>query len=150
MADDTKKKNKAAADKPAKAKATPKAAKAANSKAKKVANAPEASRAVLKNVRIGPRKVRLVLGLVRGKPVQYALDLLKVTNKKAAPIVAKMITSALANAKEKATVDVDRLVVGECFANGGTSMKRWLPRAQGRATPIQKRSSHITVKLKEI
>jgi len=109
-----------------------------------------ASKAVLKNVRIGPRKVRLVLGLVRGKPVQYALDLLKLTNKRAAPIVYKMIQSAVANAKDKSTVDVDRLIVGECFANGGTSLKRWLPRAQGRATPIQKRSSHVTIKLKEI
>lgn len=109
-----------------------------------------ASKSVLKNVRIGPRKVRLVLGLVRGKPVQYALDLLKLTNKRAAPIVYKMIQSAVANAKDKSTVDVDRLIVGECFANGGTSLKRWLPRAQGRATPIQKRSSHVTIKLKEI
>jgi large subunit ribosomal protein L22 len=87
---------------------------------------------------------------VKGKPVQYALDLLKMTNKKAAPIVAKMIESAIANATNKSTVDVDRLVVSEGFVDGGTSLKRWLPRAQGRATGIQKRSCHITIKLKEI
>ena len=110
----------------------------------------EASRAVLRDIRIAPRKIRLVVDMVRGKPVQYALDLLKITNKKAAPVVAKMIASAIANAKDKSTVDVDRLVVSEGFVDGGTSLKRWLPRAQGRATPMQKRSSHITIKLKEI
>ena len=110
----------------------------------------EASRAVLKNLRIAPRKVRLVVNLVKGKPVQYALDLLKVTNKRAAPVVAKMIQSAVANATSKQSVDVDRLVVSEGFVNGGSSLKRWLPRAQGRATPLQKRTSHVTIKLKEI
>jgi large subunit ribosomal protein L22 len=110
----------------------------------------EASRAVLKNLRIAPRKVRLVVELVKGKPVQYALDLLKVTNKRAAPVVAKMIQSAVANATSKQSVDVDRLVVSEGFVNGGSSLKRWLPRAQGRATPLQKRTSHVTIKLKEI
>ncbi len=110
----------------------------------------EASKAVLKNLRIAPRKVRLVVNLVKGKPVQYALELLKNTNKRSAPIVAKMIVSAIANATNKATVDVDRLIVSEGFVDGGTSLKRWLPRAQGRATPIQKRTSHITIKLKEI
>ena len=110
----------------------------------------EAARAILRNLRIAPRKVRLVVNLVKGKRVQEALDLLKLTNKKAAPVVAKMIRSAVANATDKATVDVDRLVVGEGFVNGGTSLKRWLPRAQGRATGIQKRTSHVTIKLEEI
>jgi large subunit ribosomal protein L22 len=110
----------------------------------------EASKAVLRNLRIAPRKVRLVVNLVKGKPVQYALDLLKLTNKKAAPVVYKMIQSAVANATDKSTVDVDRLIVSEGFVNGGTSLKRWLPRAQGRATGIQKRTSHVTIKLKEI
>jgi len=110
----------------------------------------EASRAVLRNVRITPRKARLIVDLVRGKPVQYALDLLKLTNKRAAPMVYKMIASAIANATDRATVDVDRLIVSEGFVNQGPSMKRWLPRAQGRATPIVKRTSHITITLKEI
>lgn len=111
---------------------------------------PEASRAVLRNIRIAPRKVRLVVNLVKGKPVQHALDLLKMTNKRAAPVIYKMIQSAIANATDKSTVDVDRLIVGDSFVDGGTSLKRWLPRAQGRATGIQKRTSHITIKLKEI
>lgn len=110
----------------------------------------EASKVVLRNLRIAPRKVRLVVNLVKGKPVQYALDLLKVTNKRAAPVVYKMIQSAVANATNKSTVDVDRLVVSEGFVNGGQSMKRWLPRAQGRATGIQKRTSHVTIKLAEV
>ena len=114
------------------------------------AGSSEASRATLRNLRVAPRKVRLVVELVKGKPVQYALDLLKLTNKRAAPIVYKMIQSAIANAKDKSTVDVDRLIVSEGFVNGGTSLKRWLPRAQGRATQIQKRTSHITIKLREI
>ncbi len=110
----------------------------------------EASRAVLKNVRIAPRKVRLVVNLVKGKQVQYAMDLLKLTNKKAAPVVYKLIQSAVANASQDSTVDVDRLIVSEGFVDGGASLKRWLPRAQGRATGIQKRTSHVTIKLKEI
>lgn len=110
----------------------------------------EASKVVLRNLRIAPRKVRLVVNLVKGKPVQYALDLLKMTNKRAAPVVYKMIQSAVANATNNSTVDVDRLVVSVGFVDGGTSMKRWLPRAQGRATPLQKRTSHVTIKLKEI
>jgi large subunit ribosomal protein L22 len=111
----------------------------------------ETSKSVLRNLRVAPRKVRLVVDLVRGKPVQTALDILKLTNKRAAPIVAKMIQSAIANAKDKsAAVDVDRLIVSEGFVNGGTSFKRWLPRAQGRATGIQKRTSHVTIKLREI
>jgi large subunit ribosomal protein L22 len=109
-----------------------------------------ASKAVLRNVRVSPRKARLIVDLVRGKPVQYALDLLKLTNKKSAPLVYKMIASAIANATDKATVDADRLIVGEGFVDQGPSYKRWLPRAQGRATPLVKRTSHITIKLKEI
>ena len=109
-----------------------------------------ASKVVLRNLRMTPRKVRLVVNLVKGKPVQYALDLLKVTNKRAAPVVYKMIQSAVANASNKSTIDVDRLIVSEGFVGGGTPLKRWLPRAQGRATPILKRTCHVTIKLKEI
>lgn len=109
-----------------------------------------AYKAELKSCRISPRKARLIINLVKGRPVQEALDILKFTNKKAAPIVSKLITSALANATSRATVDVDQMVVSEAYANPGTTFKRFLPRAQGRATPIRKRTSHITVKLLEI
>ncbi|MCB9228298.1 MAG: 50S ribosomal protein L22 [Deltaproteobacteria bacterium] len=108
-----------------------------------------AYKSYLSGVRVSPRKARLVVDLVRGKQVQDALDLLKFTHKKAAPVVAKMINSAIANAKDVAVVDVDRLFVSRVFVNEGPVMKRFLPRAQGRATPIRKRTSHITVELQE-
>jgi large subunit ribosomal protein L22 len=104
----------------------------------------------LKGVRIAPRKTRLVVDMVRGKTVQDALDILKFTNRRAAPVVRKLISSAMTNATTNATVDVDSLVVSEIFVDEGPTMKRFLPRAQGRATPIRKRSSHITVKLIEL
>lgn len=106
--------------------------------------------AVLRNIRITPRKARLVVDLVRGMPVSTALDTLRATHKKAAPLVSKLIQSAMANATGTATVDVDRLIVKEAFVNEGQKLKRFLPRAQGRATQVKKRSSHIIVKLAEI
>lgn len=110
----------------------------------------EQYKAVLKNVRIAPRKVRLVADLVRGKQVQEALDILKLTTKRSAPVVSSLLTSAIANATSRSTVDVDRLVISELMVDGGAMLKRFMPRAQGRATPILKRTSHITMKLKEI
>jgi large subunit ribosomal protein L22 len=107
-------------------------------------------KAILRNVRVSPRKARLVVDLVRGKPVSTALDMLRVTNKKTAPMLKKLIHSAMANAVEKATVNIDRLIVSEVFVDAGVTLKRFMPRAQGRATPIRKRSSHITIKLREI
>lgn len=107
-------------------------------------------KAILRNTRISARKARLVADMVRGQPVSIALDALKLTNKKAAPLVHKLIRSAMANAQQAATVDVDRLVVREIFVDEAQTLKRFLPRAQGRATPIRKRSSHITVKLAEL
>lgn len=107
-------------------------------------------RAVLKNIRITPRKARLVATLVRGKPVATALDLLKMTERRGAPIIAQLIKSAVANAMDRASVDPDRMVVAEIFVDKGMVLKRFLPRAQGRATGIQKRFSHITVNVKEI
>jgi large subunit ribosomal protein L22 len=107
-------------------------------------------KAILRNTRISARKARLVVDMVRGKPVSVALDTLGLTNKKAAPLLKKLIQSAMANAVNTSTVDVDRLVVSEVFVDEGPTLKRFLPRAQGRATPIRKRSSHITVKLAEL
>ena len=106
--------------------------------------------AVLRNTRIAPRKARLVADLVRGMPVAVALDALRVTNKKAAPLVSKLIQSAMANATSTSTVDIDRLVVAQAYVNEGEKLKRFLPRAQGRATQVKKRSSHIIIKLAEI
>lgn len=105
--------------------------------------------AKLNDVRIAPRKARLVADAVRGKPVSLALDGLKLMNKKGAPLFSKLLHSAIANATDQATVDVDRLIVSEVYVNQGVTWKRFLPRAQGRATPIRKRTSHIFVKLTE-
>jgi len=106
-------------------------------------------RAKLSKVRISPRKARLVADLVRNKPVSDALDMLRVTNKKASPMWIKLINSAVANAESQATIDVDRLFVAEIYVSEGATMKRFLPRAQGRATPIRKRTSNFVVKLAE-
>ena len=105
--------------------------------------------AKLRKVSISARKARLVVDLVRGKKVQSAIDTLSFTHKKAAPMVKKLIESAVANASQQATVDVDQLVVKEIYVGEGKTPYKWLPRAQGRATPMRKRSSHITVKLAE-
>lgn len=107
-------------------------------------------RAYLKAVRVSPRKARLVIDLIRGKHVQDALDILKYTNKKTAPIVAKMVQSAISNATSSATVDVDNLVVSTACVDEGPMFKRFMPRAQGRAFPIRKRSSHIKIELSEL
>lgn len=106
-------------------------------------------KAVLRGMRISERKARLVVALVRGRDVGTALDILRVTTKKTAPVLAKLINSAIANAKNTATVDVDRLYVAEAFVDGAGMMKRFMPRAQGRAFTIRKRSAHITIKLRE-
>lgn len=104
----------------------------------------------VRSVRIAPRKVRLVVDLVRGKLVSDAIDMLKLTNKRAAPVISKALEAAVAAAKQKATVDIDRLYVATAYVDGGPMLKRWTPRAQGRATPIQKKTSHISIKLAEL
>lgn len=110
----------------------------------------DAYKAVLRHIRVAPRKARLVADLVRGKSAADALDILKVCNKKSAGIMIKLINSAIANATHTATVDVDRLVLSEIYVDDGATWKRFIPRAQGRATTIRKRTSHITVKVQEL
>jgi len=107
------------------------------------------ARAYLRNARISPRKVQIVLDLIRNKPVDLALATLDLTPKAASPIVAKLVKSAQANAENNFSIDKDNLVVSECFVTPGPIMKRIMPRAQGRAYRILKRTSHITVVLKE-
>jgi len=102
--------------------------------------------------RISTRKARVVLNLIRGKNVAQALDELRWTKKSAAPIVAKVLDSAVANARQKdENVDLDALVIKTCFADKAPQqhMRRWRPRAMGRATRIQKGMSHITVVIGE-
>jgi len=107
------------------------------------------SRAMLKYARVSPRKVRLVVDMIRGKEVGTALNTLKFTNKKMAPVVAKMVRSAVANAEVKGVKDPDKLYVKDTFVNEGPTIKRFMPRAMGRATKILKRTSHITVVLSD-
>lgn len=107
------------------------------------------SRAVAKYIRMSPQKVRLVADLVRGKKVEEAKQVLQFTRKYAAGPVRKVLTSALANAKQNPNIDENILYVKEIFVDHGPSLKRWRARAQGRAASIKKRMSHITVVLDE-
>jgi large subunit ribosomal protein L22 len=106
-------------------------------------------RARLRFVRIAPRKARLVADLVRGKGSEEALNILAFTKKAAAKIVAKVLKSAIANATQKKTIDIDHLYVKRITVDQGPTMKRYQPRALGRATMIRKRTSHITIVLDE-
>ncbi len=94
--------------------------------------------------RISPRKVRLVVDLIRGRDVDEALNLLKFTPQRAASMVRKILTSAVANADE-AEADTDLLYVQTAFVDEAPTMNRWRPKDRGRAFPIRKRNSHITV-----
>jgi large subunit ribosomal protein L22 len=107
-------------------------------------------KAVTRYVRISPHKARRVTELVKGKPVDEALTLLKFVPRKGSRLVSKTVQSALANAEQNPNIDVDTLYVKRIFVDEGPSMKRWRPRAMGRATRIVKRTSHITVVLAEV
>ncbi len=107
------------------------------------------AKAIARYVRIAPRKAQVVVDLVRGKKVDEALAILKYTPKAGAPIVEKVLKSAIANAENNYGMDVDSLYISEIYANQGPTMRRYRPRAQGRATTIRKRTSHIGVVVKE-
>jgi large subunit ribosomal protein L22 len=107
------------------------------------------TRALARFVRISPRKVRLVMDEVRGKNVQEALHMLSFTPQKGARILKKLILSAVANAEQNSGGDVDSLYIKRIHADEGPTLKRWRPRALGRATRIRKRTSHLTVVLDE-
>lgn len=100
-------------------------------------------------VRISSRKVRLVADLVRGETVDSAINILQFTNKRAAPILIEMIESALSNIGNSSALswDTDDLVISTAFVDEGPTLRRFKPRAQGRATRINKRTSHITLEL---
>lgn len=107
------------------------------------------AKAVGKYIRISPQKARLVADVVRGMDVDQAITTLRFMPKKGAGIIKKVIESAVANATQDDQADVDSLYVKKIVVDGGPSLKRIRPRAQGRATGIIKRSSHITVVLDE-
>ena len=108
------------------------------------------ARAELKYARISARKAKIVLDLIKGKEVHEALAILKYTNKAASPMVSKILKSAIANATNNHSMNENKLVVAEAYANQGPTMKRISPRAQGRAYRIRKRTSHIRIVLKEV
>ena len=107
------------------------------------------TKAVAKYIRISPQKARLVADVVRGQNVETAITTLRFMPKKAARILRKVLESAVANAEQTETIDVDTLYVKEIQINGGPMLKRFRPRAMGRATRILKRTSHITVVVDE-
>ena len=109
----------------------------------KVANA------YLYDVRIAPRKVQIVLDLIRGKDVEMAAAILKNTPKRGAEILEKLLKSAIANAENNFNMDVEKLYVSQVFATPGPILKRVMPRAQGRAYRINKRTSHVTLAVAE-
>ena len=105
--------------------------------------------AKLRFVRIAPRKAQLVADLIRGKKSEEALNILTFTKKAAAKILIKLLKSAIANATQKKNIDVDRLYIKKIAVDQGPTMKRFQPRALGRATTIRKRTSHIDIVLDE-
>ena len=106
-------------------------------------------KARLKFVRVSPRKAQLVVDLVRGKGSEEAVNILTFTKKAAAKIIIKLLKSAIANATQKKNIDVDRLFIKKITVDQGPTMKRFQPRALGRATTIRKRTSHINIVLDE-
>ena len=103
--------------------------------------------AKLSYLRMGPRKVRLVADLIRGRSVGRAIDILTVTNKRPAKPLLKLLMSAVANAKHNFSLSQDALKVATLTVDGGPMLKRWMPKAHGRATPVRERTSHINLVL---
>lgn len=105
------------------------------------------AKAQLNSLRVGPRKVRLLVDLVRGLKVTEAITQLQFSRQQAAKPLIKLIQSAVANAKHNHNLNVESLVIKIAFVNDGKTLHRWMPRAMGRATPIRKRASDITLVL---
>jgi ribosomal protein L22, bacterial type len=107
------------------------------------------ARAYLYDLRITPRKVKIVLNLIRNKDVASAAAILANTRKSSCEQLSKLLKSAVANAENNMHLDVSKLIVSECFVTPGRTAKRIMPRAQGRAFRVLKRSSHITLAVAE-
>ncbi|KAB7704613.1 50S ribosomal protein L22 [Bacillus aerolatus] len=107
------------------------------------------AKAVVRTVRIAPRKARLVIDLIRGKQVGEAVAILRHTPKVASPVIEKLLNSAVANAEHNYDMDVNNLVIKQAFVDEGPTLKRFRPRAMGRASAINKRTSHITIVVSE-
>ena len=113
------------------------------------ASADKRPKAIAKYVRISPRKVKIVIDLIRGKNVDEAAAILTYTPKAASPVVLKVLNSAIANAVNNNEMDRKSLYVAEVYANPGPTLKRGMPRAQGRYNRILKRTTHITLGVSE-
>ena len=107
------------------------------------------ARATLKYARISPRKVKIVLDLIRGKDAGTAMAILHNTKKSASEYLIKLLGSAVANATNNNNMDESKLYVAECFVCEGPTLKRIMPRAKGSADRILKRTSHVTIIVKE-
>ena len=107
------------------------------------------ARAIAKYLRISPRKTRLCADLIRGKRAGEAVNILSHTPKAGARMISKVVQSALANARQDKSIDVDTLYVKTVFVNQGPTLKRWQPKPMGRAGRIRKRTCHVTVVLSE-
>lgn len=107
------------------------------------------AKAVAKTVRIAPRKARLVVDLIRGKQIGEAVAILRHTPRAASTVVEKVLNSAVANAEHNYEMDAADLVVTQAYVDEGPTLKRFRPRAQGRASQINKRTSHITIVVSE-
>ena len=107
------------------------------------------AKAIAKYIRISPTKVRKVAKVVRGRPVEDALNLLEFMPQYSARVITKVIRSAVSNADQAPGLDVDSLLISNILVNKGPTLKRFRARAMGRATPVLKRTSHITVTLAE-
>ena len=103
------------------------------------------AKAILRRFRQSPRKVRMVADMIRGRKVEEALSILKFQPRKAARMLSKVLTSAIANATENEKADSDKLVVTKVLIDGGPVQKRWMARSMGRANRINARTSHVTV-----
>jgi len=106
--------------------------------------------AKLRYLRIAPRKVRLVADLIREKSVEEAQTILSFTTKKAAKVLLKLLKQAIANAKTNFQLEEKNLYISKILVDEGPKYKRWMPRARGQASPIQKKTSHVTIELTEI
>lgn len=111
------------------------------------ASADKRPKAIAKYVRISPRKVKIVIDLIRGKNVDEAAAILNYTPKAASPVVLKVLNSAIANAVNNQELDRKELYVAEVYANPGPTLKRYVARSRGSASPMLKRTSHISVVL---
>ena len=105
--------------------------------------------ATAKHIRISPRKAGIVLDLIRGKQVDQALGILNFTPKAASPVIIKVLNSAIANGVNNQEMDRANLYVAECYANPGPTLKRYVARSRGSASPMLKRTCHISVVLDE-